>query len=483
MRILSLAIIGATAVALAGCGSNMSPVAVDGTLETHIASDTRLDPSGARSSVAGAFQIDIDVDTMTSRIEPLAPRTGAAIGDLFFLNVDNFGVKMVISPDGGLRNLDLVNNTIEFHYDVSHAFPAPATPGGTASAGNRADLGIAGRVVFLCDVPLTDLSTFAQNYVGNFEFPFSSGTERMHTLAILDAHGYYNPAGMLDGFHTPTNGTTAWPYKMLVDESMNARRATAGGAPISNGGLGTGNYASSGSWGNVAAWTGGPNVTGYGVLHQGQTVANYVVLNIRPGANFGFKALVIANYSDPRGGANASEKRANRLPKDDTSKFAYKMPHGAVDMEAVGLVSTGPIDNVAAATVPVYVGVLDQDFAATVGTSLTDIPNPSGIASIEIASLELGAQVPVTDTPVGTGTYEDPVVFFNVIVTNDNGTQGGIDNAAYVAVRIVDEQDNATPGLEQGLTLNNSAIPVPVSAGQEQHPVVLNVLKLDIDGG
>lgn len=482
MRILSLAIIGAAAVALAGCGSSSTPVAPDSALETQYAPDTRVDPSGARTSVAGAFQINIDTDTMTSSVEALPLRSGAAIGDLFFLNVDNFGVKMVISPDGGLRNLDLVNNTIEFHYEVSHAFPAPANPGGTASAGNRADLGIAGRIVFLCDVPLTDLSLFAQNYVGNFEFTFNSGVERMHTRAILNAHGYYNPAGMLDGFHTPTNGTTAWPYKMLVDESMNTRRATAGGAPISNGGLGTGNYASSGSWGNVAAWTGGPNVTGYGVLHQGQTIADYVVLNIRPGANFGFKALVIANYSDPRGGANASEKRTNRLPKDDTSKFAYKMPHGAIDLEAVGMVATGPINDDAAATVPVIVAVLDQDYAAPVGTGLTDIPNPSGIASIEIASLELGAQLAVTDTPTGTGTYEDPVVYFNVTVTNDNGAMGGIDNAAYVAVRIVDEQDSASPGLEQGLTLNNAAIPVPVTSGQEQHPVVLNVLKLDIDG-
>lgn len=480
MRTLTVALVGAAVLALMGC-SGSSAVAPSGAALSNFDNDLKVDPSGALTSIAGAFHFDLDIAAGTAKVEPIPARGGAAIGDLFFLNVDNFGVVVAPAATNTFTNLDLVNNTIDFNYKVAHAFPAPSNPGGTASAGNRADLGISGRVVFLVDAPATVNDPSQSNHVDDYTFSIGGGNITVNPKAILNANGYYNPAGMLDGFHTASNGTNAWPFRALVDEGQDPRTANAGGLAISNGGNSTGNYATSGNWGNVSAWTGTPNVTGYGVLHQGQTASNFVTLNIAPGNSISLDAVVIANYTDPRGGANAAEKRANRLPKDNTALFAYRMPHGAVDLESVGFSNlSGTLGAAAASTITADISVVDQDFATAVGTGLAEIPNASGIASIELGANELGAQVAVGGTPTGTGSVEDPVTYTGVTITNANGVNGGIDSGAYVAVKIVDEQDSAAAGLEQGLTLNNAAVPVPVTSGNEQHPIVVQVVFVEI---
>jgi len=484
MRTLTVALVGAAVLALMGCsgGSAVAPSQASSNFDNEVS----LDPvTGQTTSIAGAFHFDLDVAAGTAKVTPIATRGGQAIGDLFYLNVDNFGVVAAPASTNTFTNLDLINNTIDFNYTVSHAFPTPSNPGGTASAGNRADLGISGRTVFLVDAPATVDDATQANHVDDYTFAFGTNIVTLNPKAILNADGYYNPAGTLTGFHTASNGTNAWPSKALVDEGLDSRTATVGGAAISNGGASIGNHATSTNWGTVAAWTGGPNVTGYGVLHQGQTAANFVTLNIAPGNTISLDAVVIATYTDPRGGANSAEKRANRLPKGDATLYAYKMPHGATDLEDVAIGNlSGTLGAAAASTITADVTVVDQDFATTVGTTLPDIPNASDIASIELAAGELGAQVAITATPAGTGSGEDPVVFTGVVVTNTDGVTGGVDAGAYAGVRIVDEQDNApgaTPaeGLLKGLTLENGTL-VPVAAGQEQHPIVVQVVFVDI---
>lgn len=479
MRTLTVALVGAAVLALMGCsgGSAVAPSQATSNFDNMV----NVDPiTGQTTSVAGAFHFDLDVAAGTAKVTPIATRGGQAIGDLFFLNVDNFGVVAAPAATNTFTNLDLINNTIDFNYVVAHAFPNAATPGGTASAGNRNDLGVSGRVVFLVDAPATVDDPTQANHVDDYTFTFGTDTVTLNPKAILNADGYYNPAGMLTGFHTATNNTNAWPSKALVAEGLDPRTATVGGAAISNGGNSTGNYATTTSWSTVAAWT-GTTPTGYGVLHQGQTASNFVTLNIAPGNTISLDAVVIANYTDPRGGANATEKRANRLPKGDPTLFAYAMPHGAVDVESIGIGNlSGTLGAAAASTITADVTTVDQDFATAVGTLITEIPNASNFSAMELAAGELGAQTAITLATTGTGSVEDPVVQAGVTITNTDGVAGGVDAGAYVAVRITDAQDGATAGLQQGLTLDNSPVPVPVGAGQEQHPIVIQVAFVDI---
>lgn len=422
--------------------------------------------AGLSSSIAGSFQIDIDVDTLSATVTPLT-REGQAIGDLFYLNVAQFGVVVAPRPVNTLTNLDLVNNTIDFNYQVAHSFPAPSNPGGNATAANRADLGISGRVMFLVDAPVGAIGD------NDYEFNFTFGPVIMNTKAILNADGYYNPGDMLNGYHTQNiNGTSAWPFKMLVDENLDPRTNTATGNPISNGGQQAGNYPAN-NWSAVSEWTGGPNVTGHGVLHQGQTAWNFVTLNIAPGNQFSLKAVVIANYTDPRGGANAAERRANRLPKDDPSRFAYRMPHGALDLEKTTFVAMG-LPGVLSATGPAAVFVRDPDFSSTLGFGLDEIPNSSKIQTAEVVSGELGLALSLSLPPSGSGTMADPLAWNPFTLTNVSGTNGGSDGVAFACVMLEDEQS----ANDSGITLNNASPPVPSSFWQQT--IVYQVCRVPI---
>jgi hypothetical protein len=465
-------LVGAATLALVGCGGS-TPTSPANFGADYTKSDVAVEQGGQIAQIAGAYRIELDIAKQTAKVTPIA-RQGNAIGDLFYLNVDNFGVVVAPAPTDTFTNLDLIGNTIDFNYQVAHSFPAPSNPSGTASAANRADLGVSGRVVFLVDAPATVDDPSMDNHVDDYTFSFGGSNITLNPKAILNADGYYDPAAMLTGFHTATNGTNAWPSKALVDEGADAR------VGVSNGGSSTGNYGTTQSWGAQSAWTGGPNVTGYGVLHQGQTATNSVTLNIAPGNSITLDAVVICNYTDPRGGANSAEKRANRLPKNDTALFAYRMPHGASDLESVSIGNlSGTLGAAAASTITADVTVVDQDFATTVGPGLTEIPNASGIATIDLAAGELGAQTPAFGTPTGTGSAEDPVVYTGATITNTDGVAGGVDAGAYVCVQLVDEQDAAAAGFEAGITLDNSPVPMPVASGS-QHPIVYQVAFVDI---
>jgi hypothetical protein len=461
-------------VALAGCGSS-SPVATSANLDTdYTNSDYAVEQGDQIAQIGGAFHIALDIEKGTAEVTPIA-RQGNAIGDLFYLNVDNFGVVVAPAATDTFTNLDLLANTIDFNYTVSHSFPAPSDPTGTASGGNRADLGVSGRAVFLVDAPATVDDPSMGNHVDDYTFDFGTATATVNPKAILNADGYYDPAGMIDGFHTATNGTTHWPFKAVVDEGLDSRTHTSDGAALSNGGDSTGNYASTTNWSSSSAFSAGKiGLTGYGVLHQGQTAANSITLNIAPGNTISLDAVVICTYTDPRGGANSAEKRANRLPKNDPALYAYAMPHGAVDMENVALGNlSGTLGAAASSTATGDATIVDQDATTTVGAGLGEIPEASGVASIELAAGEIGAQTPAFAASTGTGSVEDPLVYTGFTITNTDGADGGVDAGAYYAVRVVDEQT-------VGFTLNNDPVPVPVASGSEQTSEVIQVGFIDI---
>ncbi|MEO7993921.1 MAG: hypothetical protein ABI743_05940 [bacterium] len=472
------AIIGASTLALLGCSGSTptNPAGAGMSATIPVSSFTSV---GVTTANAGEFHIDVDLKTGKATVTPRASRNGSAIGDLFYLKVNQFGLSL-----GGisLSGFDPITDTVELHYDIAHSFPAPATLGGPATAANRADLGVSGRVVFLEDAPsgrVPDANSPLNK--DDYEFPFASGTEVMNTKAILNADGFFDPAGTLST--TPANGTTAYPFKVLVDESQDNRVYVINDSTgISNGGDSHGNYTSTINWSATSALT--PDriaYTGYGVLHQGQRASNFIVFSVAPGAaTISLDTAIIATYSDPRGGTTSAAKRANRLPSNDPTKFAYRMPHGAVDMEQIAISNNGPLGTAPGATATCDISIVDQDASATVGTGLGEIPNPSGIDSIELVSGELGVQAAFATPPSGTGPWEDPLVYVGSLITNSTGSTGGIDNAAYICIRLVDEQVNAVAGLEQGITLSNNNPPGPVAGGAETETIVFRPERCEI---
>lgn len=470
-------LVGAAAVALMGC-SGSGPVAPSGQGLNPAAGNVFVDTTGQLAQMAGPIvHFDLDVAKGTAKVSPYS-RKGSTIGDLFLLNVDQFSCVVAPDPSGTFQNFNGVANTVEFHYLVKHPFAAPPNPTGAASAGNRADLGITGRAVFLVDAPAGRVAdaTSALNK-DDYEFTFGTNTVVMDTKDILNADGYIDPGALLaagsgDAGYTPQNGTTAYPYRVLVNDGVaDSRIDSATSTAIPRGADSHGNWTVGTPFNDVANATGGIKWAGYGYLHQGQTAKNFVVINIASGSSVSLNAMVIANYADPRGGATPAERKANRLPSGDATKFAYKAPHCAVDDEhvAFGTLSAASLGAAAASTVTSDISVVDQDANATVDATATapldSVPFASGVASITLASDELGAQVAV-GTSTGTGSYETPLTYAGTVITNTNGTNGGTaDNAAYVCVEVVDAQENATdPGLlGKGASLNNDAPPTALA--------------------
>ncbi|MEO7993306.1 MAG: hypothetical protein ABI743_02820 [bacterium] len=481
MRITSaLALSSLTAALLSGCsGSTAGPVIPSSTPLPVPQWQPATDPDGLQIANAGEFRFHIDVPHMSVTVEPLQ-RTGSTIADLYYLNVNQFGVGV---GHPSLGPYDPFDQTIVLKYEVWHSFPAPSNPTGPASASNRADLGITGRVVFLVDAPDSrTTSDLDFRYTGDYEFPFTAGPVVLNPKAIRNPDGYYDPAGMTD--HVRLNGTTAYPFKVLVDESdPNARTNTADGTPIPRGASSQGNWSFDDPWSSLALVT--PNRlgwTGYGFLHQGQSAKNSMQVSVDPNnPAFSMDAVVIASYVDPRGGSNAAQRRINRLPGEGRT-FKYNVPHGATDLERVWTETALSWDGLDGSGFNFTVAVVDQDAILPAGNSIASPPNPSGLASIEVANSELGVSGAGDAPTMGTGRWENPMWYPAEGLVNNTGGDitGGTDNGIWIALRVEDEQAALPPSLASGFTLNNASPPVPVAAGQEQHTVVYQALFVPI---
>ncbi|HYE80163.1 MAG TPA: hypothetical protein VEI97_19465, partial [bacterium] len=157
---------------------------------------------------------------------------------------------------------------------------------------------------------------------------------------------------------------------------------------------------------------------------------------------------IIAKYIDPRGGNNAAEKRANRLPKSpaDVRAFVYRMPYGAIDAELVRpLGETGGLvpNNIVSSTT-VRFHVRDWDARATESTQpdLKDELNPSLVNSGSSGVPTVQVDVPgVTATPAllnlvdddtaeggdaaaDSGVARDPL-YYTGVVQNSAASGGG----------------------------------------------------------
>ncbi|HYE79674.1 MAG TPA: hypothetical protein VEI97_16935, partial [bacterium] len=310
---------------------------------------------------------------------------------------------------------------------------------------------------------------------------------------VSNADGYFNPGALLtrNSNGQPLNfqdqhGATAWPYKLLVDETQDPRRSRRSGLAVSNGGVSTGSYdASIGGWQLFNLGPDSDDWTGYGVLHQGQIAANEVRLRMSEleGTELRLDVALIAKYIDPRTGANARELRANRLPTDNPDEFHYRMPYGALDLESVRIAAPAGIPALVGATGVATAAVADHDYGATVGAGsfsqalpINHIPAPSGIAGATVHSLEAGFTA-TGSVGGGSGLPEDPVqVAFTL--ENTAGASGGSDGGAYFAVRIADQEDT-TGAAEIGVnvfSLDETTPPRPLAdQAAGHHPVVYQV--------
>lgn len=327
-------------------------------------------------SALALYTIDIDPSTLSATASLKATRSGQATDDLYLLPIDSF----FNARSFRITGITGTATTVDIAYEIAHPFPAPSDVLGTPNAvTNRSDLGVAGKVLWLADVASASGNTFFSDRVAN-------------TTLIANADAYYAPGGLLT-----TSGTAnTFPYKLLVDETLDGTGSRVG---ISNDGDVTGNFGTDG-WTRDEYGTGNDGWTGYGVLHQGQVSRN--VLSLSRGAisgSFSLDMAVIARYNDPRGGLTPAEKKANRLPpaSADASLFAYRMPHGALDIQKVSFAGEGGgfiQDTLSASVLRFHVEDWDARATETTESDLSVDPSFTNVAPGESGAPSLAVSIP-----------------------------------------------------------------------------------------
>lgn len=407
-------------------------------------------PGLAGTSVLGGYTFRVDPVASQATVDGW--RTGSATDDIYHLSVNNFFQPRNLRITGVTRT----TTTLDIAYEVSHPFNGPTNPAAPATAANRADLAIAARLLFLMDIP-------TGGPVGSYTY--FGGEAIANTRILANADGFYQTRGLL----TNTGGLTAntFPYKLVVDEAAGAEGNRVG---IGNGGTGIGNYRpTEGGWQLGTLGFAGQNNgwTGYDVLHQGQTASNVVSLNLSEltGNPFSFNTAVVAKYLDPRGGTNAAQKRANRLPANpyDVTKFVYRMPYGALDVSLVRSLgeSGGLVANSPSSSTVVRFHVRDFDARAQPSTrpDLAEDPDPTtvppgseGIPTVQV-DIPGVATTPVVlnlvdddsayggDAAADSGVARDPL-FFEGTVFNTAGTGGQVNGTVYGLLKVTDPENN-----------------------------------------
>lgn len=405
-------------------------------------------------SALAIYTLDIDPAALTATASLKATREATANDDLYLLSIDSF----LKSDSLKVTGISSTATTVDINYTIEHPFPQASDPTGTPNGStNRADLGIAGRVLFLTDVTSATGNTFFD------ETGASGGSVIANTDLVANADAYYTPAGLL-----ALSGTAnTFPYKTLVDETGDGSRVG-----VSNGGTPQGNFGADG-WTRdelASGWT------GFGVLHQGQVTAGSVALNKAAlSGGFTLDVAVLAKYNDPRGGTTPAQKKANRLPpaSADATLFAYRMPHGALDVEKVTFEADGGgfwTNLISGSTMEFKVADFDARATETVETDLSLDLGFGTVAVGEAGAPTLAVCIPgvlgdatVIDTwdptstlvdddslrggdaGMDTGEPGDELYYINTVT---KGAIGGQTDGTYRGmVRAIDVEDALDPGL------------------------------------
>ncbi|MCG3153250.1 MAG: hypothetical protein GEEBNDBF_02561 [bacterium] len=436
---LTLAAVATATLGVVACSSGAQGPA------TPSAAPAPLAPTASQSALGVALQqgsisqsalalytIDLDPASLTATTTLKSARQGAANDDLYLLSIDSFLTSSSLKVVG----IAATPSTIDLTWQLAHPFPAPnniiGTPNGST---NRADLGIAGQVLFLRDVATATGNTYFGDVIAE-------------TSLVTNADAYLQPAGLL-ALSTTAN---AFPYQTLIDETAGGTGSRIG---ISNGGDVTGNFGSDG-WTRSEFGATNDGWTGYGVLHQGQRTQRVLSLD-RAALTGGFSldVAVLAKFNDPRGGLTPAQKKANRLPpaSADASLFAYRMPHGALDVERIEFLGeTGGFlaDTISASTLSFRVTDWDARATETAETDLANDASFTNVAQGESGTPALSVDVPgiVSDDFEPTNLADDDSGFGGDVDT-DSGRPG--DGLFYSRLVTKGAGSGQTPGTYTGL--------------------------------
>ncbi|HYE78479.1 MAG TPA: hypothetical protein VEI97_10870, partial [bacterium] len=375
---------------------------------------------------------------------------------LYVLPIDNF-----LSTGGvTVKNVRLTGATLDIDYRFTHPFPSSTTA-------NRADLGVAGFLLFLADVP---------GATGNSYF---TGTTDVvaNTALVANADAYWSPRGLVDATGMTAN---TFPYKLFVDEAADNRINPATEAAISNGGIPTGNYVAPNGW-----QTGGSDTwTGYGVLHQGQAADNTLSLSLTEleGTEFSLDFAAIAKYNDPRSGTPGKLHRLPGNPPNLLTHFGYRMPHGSLDVEKIVYDGEGGGYIAGSASVSeLRFHVRDWDARATITTlpELKDDPDGTHIWAGALGPPTLEVSIP------GVLGDASAVGSLGSSPTDDDSTQGGdpgVDSGhagdeLYYAAGVPQPTDpTQAPGTYTGLArATDPEITTPIYLDADLTPVTTNL--------
>jgi len=389
MRQLSLGLAVATLALLAGCsGGAQSPASTALPAQTPATiSSVGLGASminGDLVQTASAmYRLQIDPATLSATLSLVESRAAQKNEDIYDLSVDAFfgpGTIEVSDINGSGTSVDVT-------LTVKHPFAAPTNLAGPATAGNRADLGVSTRLLFIAEAPGSAPTYFA-----------GAGDVVANTDLMPKAHGYMDPGGMI---LDPGTTATAFPFMAVIDELADNRIGASNGSNVA------GNFDPVNGWTQANMGATRDQWTGFGILHQGQSAsvdASFDVAALGDLGGFALNVIPIVKYNDPRQGANAATKRANRLPPatPDATKFGYRMPHGAMDIEKVNFEGEtgGLIANTITAT-DINFYVIDWDARATETTQavLSDDLTLGNVFIGESGAPTVEARSPVSSRP------------------------------------------------------------------------------------
>lgn len=392
---------------------------------------------GLAQSALAIYTLRVDLSTYQATLTLKENREATATDDLYLLPIDSFLRADSFEVTGVDRDADSLN----IGWNFSHPFPAPADPTGTPNGStNRADLGVAASLLYLTDVPAA---------AGHSYF-----TDRIaETAYILNADSYYSPAALLD-----TTGLTAntFPMQKVIDEEADNRNG------VSNTGNVTGNFGTDG-WTRSELGAGNNGWTGFDILHQGQSTRGTVEISLTAleTAGFSLDVAVLAKYNDPRGGTTGAEKKANRLPPatPDTSRFAYRMPHGVWDVSSVAFDSQDVAffdTTISGATLTFYTTDWDARATETTEIDLADDPDPTHVALGEAGLPDFAVCIPgvlgdatvISDWDPALDVLDDDSAFGGDAAT-DSGQPG--DELCYSKLITESITTGQTPGLYTGM--------------------------------
>lgn len=482
----SLLWVTATCALMAGCaGGNQTPTssgipgpALPGAAAASVNLGSTFVKGDLTQTASAKYSLSLDPGTLSASIQLVQSRNAQKNDDLYDLSVDAFfgpGSIVVDSINGD-------GTTIDVGLKVTHPFNAPTNLSGPATAGNRADLGVATRLLFLAEAPGGSPTYFA-------------GTDDVvtNTGLLSNADGFLNPGGMIDATGLTAN---AFPFKSVVDEVADNRIG------ISNGGSPTGNFSPTDGWTQSSMGTGNNGWTGYGVLHQGQSAivtASFDVAALNAAGGYQLDVTPIVHYNDPRQGANAATKRANRLPPatPDSTRFGYRMPHGAFDIESVtDLGETGGLVANTITATDVRFHIVDWDARATESaeTDLSLDPvmsnvaqGESGIPTVEVdipgvISSPTALNVSDDDSGVGGDVDQDSgaagdALYFSGTLTNTGSGQNNNGEVVVGLLKASDVEANASFNDGWRFALNPSL--APLTSGIPE-PIVYQAFQVEL---